>query len=299
MDARDYLLISDQFMWSDSADYEKPTTVTIPPTEKSCLMFYVSLCDTCILKIPNLNHTFTSTTQHNTTNVAKEYVVYSWQSRRLNLKLNERTLTLVKEKTDNDTKGYWGIDIRECPEILDDKVIYRTQITDKNQTNQICQIMSPVGERSKRHAPAKQQKERSECKEGKLGPPHCDVSCETVLGPKYKFCEEHRICENTKCTCAWGYTGLRCNTLCENGKWGLSCEESCQSGCEKCDKVTGICRTGNLRVIVGSVTASVLVLSLIIIITTRRHNLMKCRKPRFHEVSTENMEPYCSEPSEC
>jgi hypothetical protein len=121
MDARDYLLISDQFMWSDSADYEKPTTVTIPPTEKSCLMFYVSLCDTCILKIPNLNHTFTSTTQHNTTNVAKEYVVYSWQSRRLNLKLNERTLTLVKEKTDNDTKGYWGIDIRECPEILDDK----------------------------------------------------------------------------------------------------------------------------------------------------------------------------------
>jgi hypothetical protein len=91
-------------------------------------------------------------------------------------------------------------------------VIYRTQITDKNQTNQICQIMSPVGERSKRHAPAKQQKERSECKAGKLGPPHCDVSCETVLGPKYKFCEEHRICENTKCTCAWGYTGLRCNT---------------------------------------------------------------------------------------
>jgi hypothetical protein len=288
-----------QFMWSDSADYEKPTTVTIPPTEKSCLMFYVSLCDTCILKIPNLNHTFTSTTQHNTTNVAKEYVVYSWQSRRLNLKLNERTLTLVKEKTDNDTKGYWGIDIRECPEILDDKVIYRTRITDKNQTNHICQIMSPFGKRSKRHAPAKKQKRESECEAGKLGPPHCDISCETVLGAKSKFCEEHRICENRKCACAWGYTGLRCNKRCENGKWGLSCEESCQSGCEKCDKVTGICRTGNLRVIVGSVTASVLVLSLIIIITTRRHNLMKCRKPRFHEVSTENMEPYCSEPSEC
>jgi hypothetical protein len=121
MDAKDYLLISDQFMWSDSADYEKPTTVTIPHTEKSCLMFYVSLCDTCILKIPNLNHTFTSTTQHNTTNVAKEYVLHSWQSRRLNLKLNEITLTFVKEKTDNDTKGYWGIDIRECPKILEDK----------------------------------------------------------------------------------------------------------------------------------------------------------------------------------
>jgi hypothetical protein len=146
MDAKDYLLISDQFMWSDSADYEKPTTVTIPHTEKSCLMFYVSLCDTCILKIPNLNHTFTSTTQHNTTNVAKEYVLHSWQSRRLNLKLNEITLTFVKEKTDHDTKGYWGIDIRECPKILDDKgnilYTYSVEITyginSVNSTNNIC-----------------------------------------------------------------------------------------------------------------------------------------------------------------
>jgi hypothetical protein len=36
---------------------------------------------------------------------------------------------------------------------------------------------------------------------------------------------------------------------CENGKWGLSCEKLCQSGCEKCDEVTGICRTDNLRVL--------------------------------------------------
>jgi hypothetical protein len=131
MDARDYLLISDPFMWSDSADYVIiPTTVTIPPTEKSCLMVYVSLCDTCILKIPKLNHTFTSTTQHNTTNVAKEYVVHSWQSRRLNL-FYETTLTFFKEKTTNDTKGYWGIDIRECPQILDDKgnILYSVEMT--------------------------------------------------------------------------------------------------------------------------------------------------------------------------
>jgi hypothetical protein len=103
-----------QFMWSESAADVKPTTVAIPSTEKSCLMFYVSLCKTCVLKIPKLNHTYMST------DVAEEYVVYSWQSRRLNLELNERTLTFFKEKTDNDPKGYWGIDIRECPEIVDD-----------------------------------------------------------------------------------------------------------------------------------------------------------------------------------
>jgi hypothetical protein len=101
-------------MWSNSAADVKPTTVAIPSTEKSCLMFYVSLCKTCVLKIPKLNHTYMST------DVAEEYLVYPWQSRRLNLELNERTLTLFKEKTDNDPKGYWGIDIRECPEILDD-----------------------------------------------------------------------------------------------------------------------------------------------------------------------------------
>jgi hypothetical protein len=109
--------------------------------------------------------------------------------------------------------------------------------------------MSPVGKKFKRHTPTKEQKEGSECEAGKLGPPHCDISCETVLGAKYKFCEEHRICENRKCACAWGYTGLRCNKRCENGKWGLSCEKLCRTGCEKCDKVTGICRIDNLRVL--------------------------------------------------
>ncbi|XP_068900629.1 receptor-type tyrosine-protein phosphatase epsilon-like [Tenebrio molitor] len=228
-------------MWSNSAADVKPTTVVIPPTEKSCLVFYVSLCETCILNIPKLNHTYTSTTQHNnTTNVTKEYVVHSWQSRRLNLELKERTLTFLKEKTDNDAKDYWGIDIRECPETVDDKVIYRTQIIDKNQNNHICQIMSNVGIRPKEHAPVKEQKV---CEAGKLGSPHCDVSCETVLGPSHKHCEEHRICENGKCSCAWGYTGERCNTECENEKWGRSCEELCQSGCGTCDKVTGICWT--------------------------------------------------------
>jgi hypothetical protein len=268
-----------QYMWSDNAADVKPTTVAIPSREKSCLMFYVSLCKTCVLKIPKLNHTYTST------NVARDYDVHSWQSRQLNLEFKEKTLTFFKEKTDNDTKGHWGIDIRECSEIVNDKVIYRTQLTGKNQTNSICQIMSSVGKRSKRNAPAKEQKEESECEAGKLGPPHCDVSCESVLGKKYKFCEEHRICENTKCSCAWGYTGLRCNTRCENGKWGLSCKKLCQSDCGTCDRVTGTC--GNHYLLFGSVGISGLLLSLIIIVSMKRHNSIKCWKQRYQGVSTE------------
>jgi hypothetical protein len=244
-----------QFMWSDSAADVKPTTVAIPSTEKSCVMFYVSLCKTCVLKIPKLNHTYMST------DAAEEYVVYSWQSRRLNLELNERTLTLFKEKTDNDPKGYWGIDIRKCPEIVDDNVIYRTQIIDTKQTNHTCQIMSLVGKNDKRTASVE---ERAECEAGKLGQPHCDVSCEAVLGPKFKFCEEHRICENSKCSCAWGYTGLRCNTRCEKGKWGISCKKLCQLGCRTCDKVTGMCGTDYVLVVIGSVQIVTLALPLII-----------------------------------
>ncbi|KAJ3621719.1 hypothetical protein MTP99_003826 [Tenebrio molitor] len=228
-----------QYMWSDNAADVKPTTVAIPSREKSCLMFYVSLCKTCVLKIPKLNHTYTST------NVARDYDVHSWQSRQLNLEFKEKTLTFFKEKTDNDTKGYWGIDIRECPKTVDDKVIYRTQITDKKKTYHICQIMGNI---AKRHAPIKEQKQESECEAGKLGPPHCNISCETVLGSKYKFCEEHRICGNRKCSCAWGYTGLWCNTPCDDGNWGLSCEKLCLPVCSECDKVTGICRSNFLLV---------------------------------------------------
>ncbi|XP_068899999.1 uncharacterized protein [Tenebrio molitor] len=191
-----------QFMWSDSAADVKPTTVVIPSTQKSCVMFYVSLCKTCVLYIPKLNLTYMST------DVSEEYVIYSWQSRRLNLEIIERRLTFFKEKTDNHAKGYWGIDIRECPEIVDDNVIYRTQIIDKKETNHTCQIMSLVGKNDKKIASVE---ERTECEAGKLGQPHCCVSCEAVLGPKYKFCEEHRICENRKCSYAWGYTG-RLNT---------------------------------------------------------------------------------------
>jgi hypothetical protein len=91
-------------------------------------------------------------------------------------------------------------------------VIYRTQVIDETQTIRTCHIMSNVGKRAKKHAPVKEEKEIFECEVGKLRSPYCDVSCETVLGPKYKFCEEHRICENRKCSCAWGYTGVGCNT---------------------------------------------------------------------------------------
>jgi hypothetical protein len=124
--------------------------------------------------------------------------------------------------------------------------------------------MSNVGKRAKKHAPAKEEKEIFECEVGKLRSPYCDVSCETVLGPKYKFCEEHRICENRKCSCAWGYTGLLCNTRCENGEWGLYCKQLCQSRCMKCDNVTGNCKDKPLVSVIGTVA---MVLSLIIIIS--------------------------------
>jgi hypothetical protein len=64
------------------------------------------------------------------------------------------------------TKGYWGIDIRECPEIVDDNVIYRTQIIDKKQTNHTYQMMSLVGKNDKIIASVEEQ---AECEAGKLG----------------------------------------------------------------------------------------------------------------------------------
>jgi hypothetical protein len=58
-----------------------------------------------------------------------------------------------------------------------------------------------------------------QCDPGNLGE-KCDMNCETILGSKYRYCQEHIICEsNKKCNCAWGFISSNITeTLCGKGK---------------------------------------------------------------------------------
>jgi hypothetical protein len=99
-------------MQSDKVTNEKPMTLTVPP-KKSCLLLYISLCDKCTLKIPEVNGHYVATSSQPSDN-------NFWQVHKLELKSDdESTLTFYKERSDNGTEGLWGTDIQDCPKIED------------------------------------------------------------------------------------------------------------------------------------------------------------------------------------
>jgi hypothetical protein len=55
------------------------------------------------------------------------------------------------------------------------------------------------------------------CSPGKFGR-NCEINCRNILGDKYEYCQEHRLCHNENCACAWGYTGPSCNSKYTNVK---------------------------------------------------------------------------------
>jgi hypothetical protein len=96
-------------------------------------------------------------------------------------------------------------------------VIYKKIISGEEETKHTCEILNNQLEM--------QPKENIEgidyniqCDPGKLGE-KCDINCETILGPKYTYCQEHIICEGNKWKCPWGFISANITeTSCGNGK---------------------------------------------------------------------------------
>jgi hypothetical protein len=98
-----------QFMMSEKVTDGKPATVALKSThtENSCFLLYVSLCEKCVLTIPELNRTY-----HSTRNKS---FLHSWEFYQLEIESGIEHLSFSKTTTDNSTLGYWGIDLHECP----------------------------------------------------------------------------------------------------------------------------------------------------------------------------------------
>jgi hypothetical protein len=94
-------------MMSENVTDGKPTTLTLPHTETSCFLLYVSLCETCVLTIPELNRNYNSANYPSFLN--------SWQVYHTEIETGIENLSFYKTTTDNSTIGYWGIDLHQCP----------------------------------------------------------------------------------------------------------------------------------------------------------------------------------------
>jgi hypothetical protein len=201
------------FMQSDKVTNGKPTTLTVPP-KKSCLLLYISLCEKCTLKIPEVNSYYDSTSN-------QQSDINFWQVYKLELKSDhENILTFYKERVDNATMGFWGIDIQDCPNIKDNIVSYEVNVSRGEANNYTCGILN--GKYEKNHTTRmnhNSEKLTLACEPGKFGR-NCGINCRKILGDRYEYCQAHRLCQNENCICAWNYTGPSCN-ICkpENSKF--------------------------------------------------------------------------------
>ncbi|XP_063924561.1 receptor-type tyrosine-protein phosphatase alpha-like [Zophobas morio] len=209
------------------------TKVSVPPAI-SCLMFYVYLCPNCLLEIYTSEESI-PTWIANSGSMTKNVL---FKSQEVLIEVNT-TLRLVRRTSGSPGKTYWGIDIRQCPNVKLNKTIYKVKLNNNDRGKyRTCELLSP-----KRQEQTKIPDALLDCKPGFLGR-GCDLSCEELLGPKTTYCENYKICAksslNSSCVCSWGFQEPSCVEPCVDGRWGLSCRNTC-SNCPTCDKMTGKC----------------------------------------------------------
>ncbi|XP_068900243.1 uncharacterized protein [Tenebrio molitor] len=121
-----------QFIMSEKVTNGKLTTLTLPSPKHSCFLLYVSLCEKCVLTIPELNRIYNSTNEPSFLN--------SWQMYKLEIEADLDNLSFYRTTTDNSTLGYWGIDLHECP--TKDTVVHRINAPEIQGNNYyLCHVL--------------------------------------------------------------------------------------------------------------------------------------------------------------
>jgi hypothetical protein len=123
-----------QFMMSEKVSDGKPSTLTLKSihAENSCFFLYLSLCEKCVLTIPELNRIYSSTYNPSFLN--------SWQVYQLEIETGIEHLSFYKTTTDNSTLGYWGIDLHECP--TNDIVGHKVNSSEIERNNYLCHVLN-------------------------------------------------------------------------------------------------------------------------------------------------------------
>ncbi|XP_030852447.1 receptor-type tyrosine-protein phosphatase kappa-like [Strongylocentrotus purpuratus] len=72
---------------------------------------------------------------------------------------------------------------------------------------------------------------------------NCEYRCDYEIADERTACSGLQVCvpDPYGCSCTPGYKGLDCTTVCDQGKFGASCTETCHCVSEECDRFTGVC----------------------------------------------------------
>ncbi|XP_068900853.1 uncharacterized protein [Tenebrio molitor] len=220
-------------IWANETTKQQPTVLLVPSIEKlSYVVFYVSLCKACFLKIVVFgtnNHTTSIYPRHESSSILK-----SWREHVIEIQpFQETKIEFYRRTRGFEDYGLWEVDIRR----YSGKTQYR--LDSSNLTTYACQSLDDLESEDESNGT---MNTAFDCEPGKLGK-YCNMSCNNVLGNEFEYCEKHRICQGSQCGCAWGYQGSLCQQSCENGSWGFSCSNKCDALCtsDGCDKVTGRC----------------------------------------------------------
>jgi hypothetical protein len=169
-----------QFMMSENVTDGKPTTLTLPHTETSCFLLYVSLCETCVLTIPELNRNYNSANYPSFLN--------SWQVYHTEIETGIENLSFYKTTTDNSTIGYWGIDLHQCP--TNDTVSHKVSASETEEHNYLCYVLKDEYRIERQMEQKKRNMNIESCK---------DQSCKCIWG----YTDSYNTTELVHRHCKW------------------------------------------------------------------------------------------------
>ncbi|XP_063924894.1 uncharacterized protein LOC135138804 [Zophobas morio] len=242
-----------KFRWSNTTTHSEPTILKTYRLDISCLSMYYYLCENCFLEVNSttLGETYNFTKNKNQTKL--------WNNSKIKLKCGKENVIAIYRRIvgNDDVNGTWGLDIRYCRNFQDS--IVRKNISHGEKIS--CKILNE--EEIAVNTTTVENHELCE-RPGKLGI-NCMHNCSEVLGPYFPYCERHKICRNSNCSCAWGFRGDQCDTDCDDRTYGLNCSRKCEN-CEKCDKITGKCPSPDVSA-TSAYSIIILVVAILVIIS--------------------------------
>ncbi|GLV36277.1 Leukocyte-antigen-related-like [Carabus blaptoides fortunei] len=144
------------------------------------------------------------------------------------------------------TQGFWAIDdIREC-NVQESRTI---TMNSTNKESVFCQTLNFPNWKLSSKGSITDNPDTFFCKDKMYIGANCDIPCKSVDPNNDMYCNRHRICKpsskssETRCACALGYKGARCNKPCTPGTYGYYCQHKC-GYCinnEYCLKSSGKC----------------------------------------------------------
>ncbi|XP_063908381.1 uncharacterized protein LOC135126334 isoform X3 [Zophobas morio] len=209
----------------------------LPVNGKICITAFIKMCENCKIKFVIIN----ADNEKHILGQATYQKVSQWtQIRFITNAIGYKRVTLAII-TDDETSSdhYWAIqEIQQCEE-NGLRMIY-------SETLANCQLLSSDNKViSLDNAVATSYPDKyAECAESTIST-HC-VPCNLFV---IENCGKLKVCENNQnellCSCSAGYKtddgNINCQTSCDPGTYGHYCTKTCNTNCQNCDTVDGMC----------------------------------------------------------